>query len=247
MSTRDQVRAERLRRFKEEQVKQDKIDAFNGAVRRGEVGEAMCSIGVTPQHMRLNNGNGARFPRVDHGLRVSGRWDVEHVGVDGMVKNAYSFHNNITDEGMNHMLNSWAGSIAKSTTRYGSLIDNAGLTNLLDTDLYDDIDQAGNGWDEFQDYTDGNNGASAVTRPLWDPVDSTAKSMSNSVVQMIFDITAIGVVHGLFIASGPESQTKGDHTNGNILFSHSQWAGGNVSVSVSEQIRATYTLLIAHS
>lgn len=158
--------------------------------------------------------------------------------------------NGITVEGKNFLLNltfHGASGPAKINTWYIGLVDNAGFTAFDETDTYDDIDQAGNGWDEWQDYTDANNGDSAVTRPAWVEAAASSKSITTDTPQAIYDVVAAGdgdVVKGVFICGGPNSQTKGDHTAGsppNILWSTAAFSA-TVNVQTSDQLKVTYTL-----
>ncbi len=65
----------------------------------------------------------------------------------------------------NQLLNAQFDAATQITAWYLGLIDNAGFTALAAADTYDEINQAGNGWDEFADYTDAGNGDSTTTRP----------------------------------------------------------------------------------
>src|SRR5690606_34206604 len=99
------------------------------------------------------------------------------------------------------------------TTWYLGLIDNANYSALANGDTYDDIDQVGNGWDEFKAYTDADNADSTTTRPVWPVGSASGQSITNST-QAIFNITSGGTVKGVFVCGGTDAQTKGDHTTG---------------------------------
>ena len=122
------------------------------------------------------------------------------------------------------------------------LIDDAGYTALADTDTYDNIDQVGNGWDEFSDYTDAGNGDSATTRPAW-PVDAAStQSITNSLVA-VFDMTGPGTVKGLFLVGGvANANLKGNHEPGGTLWVTALFAGGGVVVQNGDQLKITYTV-----
>lgn len=175
------------------------------------------------------------------GLR--GHFKVEHLRMNPLtgereVIGEYDFPNGIVNEGKNFMLNTMFNGATAHTSWYLGLIDGAGET-LAATDTYDGIDAA-NGWAEFQDYTDAANSDSAVTRPAWNPPDSTAQQVINSSV-IIFDMTGSGTVHGVFVAGGPNSQTKGDSTAAtNTLWSTAPFSGGEVAVVNLDQLKITY-------
>ncbi|MHC4413468.1 MAG: hypothetical protein ACYSW6_10965 [Planctomycetota bacterium] len=177
----------------------------------------------------------------------SGRFVVEHIR-DGKKIAEYSMKNGITNQGLNDNLDVAFDSGTQKTAWYMGLINLTGFTALDATDIYDDIDQAGNGWDTFQSYTDANNADSAVTRPEWPPDAPSGQSITNSTTQAIYDITAAGTVKGIFIVGGTNAQTKGDHTAaGNILWSTALFSGGDVVVAISDQLKVTYTVNAAAS
>jgi hypothetical protein len=176
-------------------------------------------------------------------LPLRGRFQVEHVR-NGKVIGTYDFPNGITNEGKNHLLDvHFHGTPSPITTWYLGLIDNAGFSALAAADIYDNINQAGNGWDEFSTYTDDANADSTVTRPTWTEGAASGQSITNSS-PVIFDITGTGTVKGVFLAGGTNAQTKGDHTAGSA---HKLWAtalftGGDVAVLNGDQLKVTYTV-----
>jgi hypothetical protein len=172
---------------------------------------------------------------------LGGRYIVEHWR-DGERINEYHFPNGITNEGKNHLLDVHFHAVSAMTAWYMGLIDNSGYTALAATDVYDDIDQAGNGWDEFKLYTDPGNGDSATTRPAWDEAAASAQSITNNTVT-VFDVTGSGTVKGLFLCAGTNANVKGDHTAGTA---HKLWAtalfSGDVAVLNGDQLKVTYTV-----
>jgi len=169
---------------------------------------------------------------------------------DGVKIRDIDITNTITVEAKNFLLNlgfHGAAGPAKILTWYIGLVDNAGFTAFDETDTYDDIDQVGNGWDEWIDYTDANNGASTTTRPEWSEAAASSKSITTDTPQAIYDVVAAGVgdvVKGVFICGGPNSQTKADHTSGsppNVLWSMVAFSA-TVNVQTSDQLKVTYTL-----
>jgi len=172
---------------------------------------------------------------------LGGRYIVKHWR-NGQKINEYHFPNGITNEGKNHLFDVHFHGTAAMATWYMGLIDNLNYSALDATDLYDDIDQAGNGWDEFALYTDAGNGDSATTRPAWDEAAASAQSITNSSVT-VFDVTGSGTVKGLFLVAGTNANVKGDHTAGTA---HKLWAtalfSGDVAVLSADQLKVTYTV-----
>ncbi len=174
-------------------------------------------------------------------LNLAGRYVVEHFRAGKRI-NSYHFPNGIVNEGKNFLLNVQFNALAAMSVWYMGLIDDLNYSALDATDLYDDIDQTGNGWDEFKLYTDAGNGDSATTRPAWDEATASAQSITNSSVT-VFDITGSGTVKGLFLVAGTSANLKGDHTAGTA---HKLWAtalfSGDVAVLSADQLKVTYTV-----
>lgn len=212
--------------------------------RQCKLQRADCEIGKTPRGPWGGDPNrNQRHRWVDQPMFQGGAYAVEHIR-DGEVIGTYEFPNGIVNEGLNNNLNVYFDSGTQRTAWYMGLIDNSGYTALDPTDIYDDINQAGNGWDEFDDYTDANNGDSATTRPEWPPDAASGQSITNTTTKAIFDITASGTVKGIFIAGGTNAQTKNDHTagTGNTLWSTALFSGGDVTVQNGDQLKVTYTV-----
>jgi hypothetical protein len=172
---------------------------------------------------------------------LKGRFVVEHWR-NGQRYNEYHFDNGIVDEGKDKLLDVMFDGATQISTWYLGMIDNAGFTALADDDTYDDIDQAGNGWDEFTSYTDGNNGGNTTTRPQWGPDPASAQSITNSTVA-VYDITGSGTVKGIFaVGGGAAPQTKGDHAAGSTLWATALFTSGDVTVQNGDQLKVTYTV-----
>ena len=203
---------------------------------------------MSGDRVKINDGASVQVvrrgsPVIGETLEPNGHFIVEHfrmnkeTGIRELI-GKYEFPNGITDQGKNAMLNVKFNGATALTTWYLGLIDGAGEV-LAATDTYDGIGDT-NGWAEFTDYTDAANSDSAVTRPQWNPADSTAKQVINASV-IVFDITATGLVNGVFVVAGPNAQTKGDSTaSGNELWSTSSFSGGEVSVDNLDQLKVTY-------
>jgi len=172
---------------------------------------------------------------------IRGMFNVSHWR-GGKRINEWNIPNGITNEGKNKLLDVCFDAATQITTWWMGLIDNASFSALADSDTYDDINQAGNGWDEFTSYTDANNGSSTTTRPEWGPDAASAQSISNSTVA-IYDITGSGTVKGVFTVGGiAGAQNKGDHASGGTLWATALFTSGDVVVAASDQLKVTYTV-----
>ncbi len=170
-----------------------------------------------------------------------GRFEVEHWR-NGMLLQTHRFPNGIVNEGKDHLFDSTFDAATQITIWYMLLIDLTGFTALADDDTYDDINQAGNGWDEFTTYTDPSNADSAVTRPPWSPDPASAESITNST-QTVFDITGAGTVKGLgIVGGGAASNTKGDHAADATLWATALFDQGDTAVVNADQLKVTYTI-----
>lgn len=240
---------ERRRRFAEMARKQKLRDAERlERSNQMQTAEAVVSRGTARKGLREMKGN-RRQRRSESMFSQSGRFVVEHFR-GGEKIGEYTFKNGITNQGLNDILDVYFDSGDQKTSWYMGLINNSGFSALDATDVYDDIDQAGNGWDTFQDYEDANNGSSTTTRPEWAPDAPSGQSISNTT-QAVFDITGSGTVKGIFVVAGQNAQTKGNHAPGttppNILWSTALFSGGDVVVAASDQLKVTYTVNAAAS
>jgi hypothetical protein len=175
-------------------------------------------------------------------LQFTGRFVVEHWR-DGKHIATHELQNGVTIEGKNFNLDVYFHGTTAAPTWWLGLIDNDSYVALAEGDTYDDIDQAGNGWDEYQDYTDANNTDSTTTRPEFIENAASAKSITNGT-QAIYDIVAPGgTVKGIFaVGLGANADLKGDHANDGKLWATALFTGGDVVVATSDQLKVTYTV-----
>lgn len=179
----------------------------------------------------------------DH-LELRGSIKVEHWRDDKLFATYYG-HNAVTIEGKNEILLDVAFRAQTETAAYYmGLIDNLNYTALDEGDTYDDIDQAGNGWDEFKDY---DFAAVSTDRATWVPNAASSKAISNSGTPSVFDITGAGTVKGIFlcgepVGGGASPDTQGDHHADGLLWSAALFNTGNVVVAASDQLKVTYTI-----
>lgn len=172
---------------------------------------------------------------------LKGRFVVEHWR-GGQRINEYHFDNGIVNEGKDKLLNVMFDAATQLVTWYLGLIDNNAFTALAADDIYDDINQAGNGWDEFQNYNDENNTQSTLTRPTWTTNPASAQSISNTTLA-IYNILGTATVKGIFAVGGTNAQTKGDHApTVNFLWATALFTSGDVAVVNGDQLKVTYTV-----
>lgn len=202
---------------------------MNSKLRLGQ--RASVSVGKTPR----------RGSAVESVFAPRGLFNVEHWR-GGLVIANYHCPNGITNEGKNFLFDVMFDGDTAAATWYMLLIDLTGFTALANDDIYDDINQVGNGWDEFVDYTDPGNGDSTVTRPVWNPDPASAQSISNGT-QTIFDITDTGTVKGLgLVGLGANANTKGDHAADGKLWATALFDQGDTAVVLGDQLKVTYTV-----
>jgi hypothetical protein len=171
---------------------------------------------------------------------------VEHWRANQLL-GVYHPFNDITNEGLLKLLSVMFNAGTQVTTWYIGLVDNASFSAFADGDTYVDINQAGNGWDEFSSYTDANNADSATTRPVWTEDAPSANSITNGTTKAIYDITGAGTIHGILVAGGGTSpELKDDNTSGSTLWATAPFAGGNITVAISDQLKLTYTVSASH-
>jgi hypothetical protein len=168
-------------------------------------------------------------------------FQVEHWR-DGKLLCTYRFPNGVTNEGKNKLLDVMFHAATQITTWWIGLIDNTGYSALAAGDTYAAINQAGNGWDEFTDYTDAGNGDSASTRPEWTEGAAASQSITNAS-PVVFDITDSGTVKGVFLVGGAaNAQNKSDYEAvGAVLFCTALFGTGDVVVNSGDQLKITFT------
>lgn len=155
----------------------------------------------------------------------NGKFQVEHWR-GGEKIGTYDFHNDITNEGKNLILEVMFhdGTQIASASWFSGLVSLSGYTALAAADTM----ASHGGWTEFTGY-------SQSTRVAWGPGAAASQQITNSS-PMTFDITSSGTVKGIFITS---NSTKGG-TTGKL------WATGlfaaDVPVTNGDQLKITYTV-----
>lgn len=169
-----------------------------------------------------------------------GVFHVRHIR-DGKVIAEFDQPNVITTQGKNHLLNVVFNAATPITAWFIGLIDSTGYTAVAATDTYDGINDT-NGWDEDQDYTDDANTDSDTTRPAWIEDAASAGAITGSSPS-VFNIDTNGTIKGLFLAGGPNAQTKGDSTaSTNVLWCATLFTAGDRAVLNGDTLEVTYTI-----
>jgi hypothetical protein len=137
------------------------------------------------------------------------------------------FHNDVTNIGLDTLLNILFGTTTKIATWYMGLIDNAGYTALANADTM----ASHAGWAEFIGY-------SQATRVTWGAGAASSQQTTNATA-MTFDITASGTVKGGFLTS--ESTISGAT---GTLWATALLATAQV-VNNGDQIKLIYTVQAA--
>lgn len=212
---------------------------------------ADVAIGRTPKDIMKKIGNYGRrllLKFVHGGVNLGGEYRFEHWR-NGSFLQLIEDHNDLTDEGLTGLLNNQFHASTQITTWYIGLISDANYTGIANDDQYVDINGAGNGWDTFTDYTDGNNGDSTTTRPIWPEDAASGNSITNATTKAIYNIvTTTEKVKGIFVCGGGTSpQLKDDATSGSTLWSTALFSGGDVTVTNGDQLKITYTVNAARS
>lgn len=172
---------------------------------------------------------------------LQGNYKVEHWR-KGRRINEFCGHNGITIEGKNKLFDVMFHAVAQLSPWYIGLINLTTYSALAEGDTYANLNQAGNGWRWFNDYTDANNGDSTTTRPTWQNSVASGKAITNAT-PAIFDITANGTVKGIFVVAGANAQTKTDYTaTAHVLWATALFGSGDVAVQVADQLKVTYTV-----
>lgn len=169
-------------------------------------------------------------------LDLGGRFQVEHWR-EGELLATYDFHNDITTEGKDALLDIMFHNDTQIETWYLSLVDVANFTAVSVNDVYDEIDGT-NGWDEFKDY---DYSANSTARAEWQENAASGGSISNTTVAT-FDITGAGSVWGIFLGGGgAASDVQGDHAADGTLWATANFTA-NVTVANTDQLKVTYTV-----
>lgn len=156
-------------------------------------------------------------------LKPAGRFKIEIISKDGVVKHTEEFDNGVTTLGKNLMLDVMFHGASASGTWYIGFIDNSGYTAVAASDTL-----AAKAWNEFVTYDES-------ARQAWTEGAASAGSITSSAVST-FTISGSGTLRGIFVA---DSSTRGGTTG--VLWSTALFASAT-AVADDDQIKITYTV-----
>ena len=162
--------------------------------------------------------------------KIKGYWEVRCFGLDGILKWVERVHNLVTDEGLNHMLNTeFTGSTQISPWRLVLFEDDH---TPLAGDTY-----AVPGFTEFEAYDE-------AVRPEFNETSSTAESISNADNQAVFSVNDTKTLFGAgLLGGGSAPDTKGNVAGGGTLFSSVKF-GSSQGVLSGEVLNVSYTVTL---
>ena len=156
-------------------------------------------------------------------LKPAGRFKIEIISKDGVVKHTEEFDNGVTTVGRNLMLDVMFHGGSASATWYIGFIDNSGYTAVAAADTL-----ASTARNEVTTYDES-------TRQAWTEGAASAGSITSSSVST-FTIAGSGTLRGIFVA---DNSTKSGTTG--TLWSTALFASAT-AVADDDQIKITYTV-----
>ncbi len=156
-------------------------------------------------------------------MKFRGVFHVEHIR-KGKVINKYDMHNDVTNGGLDAILDIMFHNDTQISTWYIGLVDNDSFSAFADADTM----SSHSGWIENEDYDEAN-------RQEWTEGAASSQSITNSTA-VTFTMDSTQTIHGVFITS---NNTKGGTAG--TLWSTGAFAS-NVSVNDDDELKITYTL-----
>jgi len=120
---------------------------------------------------------------------LKGMFHLQHLDVNGKIKNEFDCPNGIVDVGLNHILETEFNGGTPITTWYTALVDNASFTAFSNSDTM----ASHAGWIANEDYDE-------ASHPEWTAGTATGRSITNAVT-VDFSINATVALKGIFITS----------------------------------------------
>lgn len=156
---------------------------------------------------------------------MNGRWSLQCVDRNGRPKWSEEFDNLLTNQGLNHFLDTVFHGTTQITTWYIGLIrdDNYGAGPAAGDTLASHA-----GWEEGTEY--------AGNRKEWTEGAASSQSMTNAVT-VDFAINATQVMKGAFLASVNTGGSGSD-----ILMSAGLFSQGDRSVADGDTVKVTYAI-----
>jgi hypothetical protein len=159
-------------------------------------------------------------------MKLKGIYKITHRR-EGNIINEFEDHNDITNEGLDQILDIMFNAAAQLASWFIGMINGSGFSAVANTDVM----ASHSGWTEFTSYDEAN-------RVEWAPDVPATQTITNSVGRT-FTFNATGTLQGIFIAS---NSTKGG-TTGKL------WSTALFSLPVgvldNDTIDITYTVVAA--
>ena len=162
------------------------------------------------------------------GVRIGGYFTAECYDKNGNLKWTDKFHNLVTNEGLDGLLDIMFHASTQITTWYCTLVESdtnaaAGMTYAVPT------------YTESTAYDE-------ATRPEYEEAASSSQSITNSANKATFTISGTKTMYGASIVGGGTSATtKGNTDGGGTLFCYAKFSSSK-SVVDDDVINLTYTL-----
>lgn len=169
--------------------------------------------------------NVVRSRGLENIFKPQGFYTVECRDANGGLKWKEEFHNMVVDQGINNILDTMFGAVAKASWFLG-LIDQGGGVTLAAGDTHG----THAGWNENINY-------GAATRPAWTVPTAASKQVANSS-PISFTMSAGGTINGIFLAN---VNTKGSTSGAGILWATASF-GSPQAVLTSDVLNITYTV-----
>jgi hypothetical protein len=180
--------------------------------------------------------------RISSSLDPCGIFDIEVWRKNKKIITCHEY-NDVTNEARDNILNVNFYNTDQALYWWVGLIDSTSYVAIAETDTYVNINQVGNGWIEFTNYTDPRNQNSAINRIAWNKNNASTQSISNTT-KMLIDITEVSIIKGIFVVGGVvSSQIKNDNSAGNVLWSTALFTE-ELDLIPGDQIRANYLITI---
>jgi hypothetical protein len=178
--------------------------------------------------MRADFGEGENMQKQGFAIRPRTHYHVELRDRSGKLKWEDDFHNVVTVEGMNHIIDATFKTGVASPEWYIGLVDGAEEQEYAAEDTM----AAHAGWTEHVDYSE-------EERQVFTPGEIAEGAADNSGDRAAFTITADGTVAGCFLTTDKVKEA----TDG-VLHGVGAFSGGVRPVEIGDTLRVTTTVSV---
>lgn len=188
-------------------------------------------------NMAARSKMGATFEVIDNRKNFSANalvhsvWDAEVVRNGKVISGTYGNHNIVTNEGLNHILNSTFDSATQITAWY-VLIFETDTTPAAGTTYATPV------FTECQAYDE-------LTREAYTVPAATAQSLTNTAAKATFTMNASKTIYGAaLVGGGTDANTKADTAGGGTLYAAAKF-GSSQTVVKSDVLQVVCVLTSA--